>query len=90
MKKDIENKVQDCTACLASGPTRPKIPINVGRDAEGVITNHMVMAKTKAEEKQHTENQKSPMKKNSTERNARKELAINTSGEINPKKTDTV
>ena len=33
-----------------SAPTRPKIPIYVGRDADGEITNHMVMAKTKAEE----------------------------------------
>ena len=48
-----------------SAPTRPKIPIYVGRDAEGEITNHMVMAKTKTEEKQLTENQKSPKKKNS-------------------------
>ena len=48
-----------------SAPTRPKIPIYVGRDADGEITNHMVMAKTKAEEKQLTENQKSPKKKNS-------------------------
>ena len=37
----------------------------MGRDADGEITNHMVMAKTKAEEKQLTENQKSPKKKNS-------------------------
>ena len=48
-----------------SAPTRPKIPIYVGRDADGEITNHMVMAKAKAEEKQLTENQKSPKKKNS-------------------------
>ena len=48
-----------------SAPTRPKIPIYVGRDADGEITNHMVMAKTKAEEKQLTENQKPPKKKNS-------------------------
>ena len=46
-------------------PTRPEKPIYVGRDAEGEITNHMVMAKTKTEEKQLTEDQKSPEKKNS-------------------------
>ena len=44
---------------------KPKIPIYVGRDADGEITNHMVMAKTKTEEKQASEGQKSPKKKNS-------------------------
>ena len=48
-----------------SAPDRPKIPIYVGRDAEGGITNHIVMAKTKTEEKQSGENTKSPKKKNS-------------------------
>ena len=48
-----------------SAPYRPKIPIYVGRDAEGEITNHIVMAKTKTEEKQSGENAKSPKKKNS-------------------------
>ena len=33
------------------------------RDADGEITNHMVMAKTKTEEKQTNEGQKSPEKK---------------------------
>ena len=35
------------------------------RDAEGDITNHIVTAKTKSEEKHRTEGQKSPQKKNS-------------------------
>ena len=48
-----------------SAPDRPKIPIYVGRDAEGEITNHIVMAKTKTEEKQSGENTKSPKKENS-------------------------
>ena len=48
-----------------SAPERPKIPINVGRDAEGEITNHIKMAKTKNEEKQTGEKIKSPKKKNS-------------------------
>ena len=37
----------------------------MGRDADGEITNHMVMAKTKTEEKQVNEGRKSPKKKNS-------------------------
>ena len=47
-----------------SAPSRPKIPIYVGRDAEGDITNHMVVAKTKLEEKHLAEDQNSPKKKN--------------------------
>ena len=42
-----------------------KIPIYVGRDAEGEITNHIIMAKTKNEGKQSGESTKSPKKKNS-------------------------
>ena len=138
--KDGKTYLSNWSEMPISAQTRPKIPIYVGRDADGEITNHMVMAKTKAEEKQLTENQKSPKKKNSvsypfkfveknynkkslegkfhnkiqtavsgtestlkidtgkiikrkfisgplfqTERKARKEPAINTSGEINPK-----
>ena len=36
----------------------------MGRDADGEITNHMVMAKTKTEEKQANEGPRSPKKKN--------------------------
>ena len=47
-----------------SAPDRPKIPIYVGRDAEGQITtNHIIMAKTKNEKKQAGESTKSPKKK---------------------------
>ena len=46
-----------------SAPSRLKLPIYVGRDAEGDITNHMVLAKTKLEEKHPAEGQKSPKKK---------------------------
>ena len=46
-----------------SAPDRPKFPIYVGRDAEGEITNHFIMAKTKNEEKQSGESTKSPKKK---------------------------
>ena len=35
----------------------------MGRDADGEITHHMVMAKTKTEEKQANEGPKSPKKK---------------------------
>ena len=37
----------------------------MGRDAEGEITNHIIMAKTKTKEKQSEENTKSPKKKSS-------------------------
>ena len=138
--KDGKTYLSNWSEMPISAPTKPKIPIYVGRDADGEITNHMAMAKTKVEEKELTENQKSPKKKNSvrypfkfveknynkkslegrfqnkkqtavsgtestiktdtgkiinrkfisgplfqTERKARKEPAINTSGEINPK-----
>ena len=85
MKQGIENKVKDCTACFASAPNRPKIPLYVGRDANGDITNHIVMARTKTEEKHLPERPKSPKKKNSTERKSRKEPVTNATGEINPK-----
>ena len=85
MKQDIENKVKDYTACLASASNKPKIPIYVGRDADGDITNHIVMARTKTEEKHLADGPKSPKKKNSTERKIRKEPALHTTGEINPK-----
>ena len=71
-RTELTNIVKDGKTYLSNwsempipAPTRPKIPIFVGRDAEGEITNHMVMAETKAEEKQLTENRKSPKKKNS-------------------------
>ena len=48
-----------------SAPNRPKIPICVGRDAEGEITNHVIMARTKTELKHLKEGPKSPKKKNS-------------------------
>ena len=70
-RTELTNIVKDGKTYLSkwsempiSAPTRPKIPIYVGRDAEGEITNHMVMARTKSEEKQLTGSQKSPKKKN--------------------------
>ena len=44
-------------------PTKPKIPMTVGRDAEGEMTNHNVLARTKTEERQLASETKSPKKK---------------------------
>ena len=86
MRKDIEQKVKDCTACLATAPNRPKIPIYVGRDADGEITNHMWMARTKTEERQLAAETKSPKKKrSSSEKRHRRESAPAVSAEITPK-----
>ena len=63
--KDGKTYLSNWSEMSISAPDRPKIPIYVGRDAEGEITNHIVMAKTKTEEKQSGENAKSPKKKNS-------------------------
>ena len=43
-------------------PSRPKLPIYVGRDAEVEITNQIIMAKTKTREKHQKESQNSPKK----------------------------
>ena len=71
-RTELTNIVKDCKTYLSnwsemavSAPDRPKIPIEVGRDAEGEITNNIIMAKTKNEEKQTGENTKSPRKKSS-------------------------
>ena len=48
-----------------SAPNRPKIPIYVGRYADGEITNHKVMARTKTEERQLASESKSPKKRTS-------------------------
>ena len=45
-------------------PNQPKLPIYVGGDADGEITNHMVMAATKPEERQLAADSKSPKKRN--------------------------
>ena len=45
-----------------SAPNRPKIPIYVGRDTDGEITNHMVMARTKSKERQLAAETKLPKK----------------------------
>ena len=62
--KDGKTYLSDWSELSISAPARPKIPIYVGRDADGEITNHIVMTRTKAEEKQAIEGVKSPKKKN--------------------------
>ena len=63
--KDGKTYLSDWSEMSISAPNKPKIPIYVGRDADGEITNHIIMSKTKAEEKQANEGPKSPKKKNS-------------------------
>ena len=65
MVEDGKKYLSNWSEMTVSAPERPKIPIYVGRDAEGEVTNHIIMAKTKTEEKQTDENIKSPKKKNS-------------------------
>ena len=63
--KDGKTYLSDWSEMSISAPNKPKIPIYVCRDADGEIKNHIIMAKTKAEEKQANEGPKSPKKKNS-------------------------
>ena len=63
--KNGKTYLSDWLEISISAPNKPKIPIYVGRDADGEITNHIIMAKTKAEEKQANEGPKSPKKKSS-------------------------
>ena len=64
INKDGKTYSSDWSELSISAPTRPKIPIYVGRDADGEITNHIVMARTKTEVKQVAEGSKSPNRKN--------------------------
>ena len=57
--KDGKTYLSNLSEMPISAPSRPKIPIYVGRYTEGDITSHMVMAKTKSEEKHLVEGQKS-------------------------------
>ena len=63
--KDGKTFLSDWSELSISAPIRPKIPIYVGRDGEGEITNHIIMARNKTEEKKQAEGPKSPKKKNS-------------------------
>ena len=66
--KDGKSFLTDWSELSISAPNRPKIPIYVVRDADGEITNHMVMARTKTEERQLAAETKSPKKKRSSVR----------------------
>ena len=63
--KDGKTYLSNWSEMTLSASDRPKIQIYVNHDAEGEITNHIIMAKTKNEEKQSGESTKSPKKKNS-------------------------
>ena len=63
--KDGKSFLSNWSELSVSAPNRPKIPIYVGRDADGEITNHMVMARTKTEERQQASDSKSPKKRSS-------------------------
>ena len=49
--KNSKSFLSDWTELSVSAEKKPKIPIYVSRDEDGDITNYLVMAKTKAEEK---------------------------------------
>ena len=61
--KDGKSFLSKWSELSVSAPNRRKIPIYVGRDADGEITNHMVMARTKTEERQLASESKSPKKR---------------------------
>ena len=63
--EDGKTYLSDWSELSISAPTRPKVLIYAGRDADGEITDNIVMARTKAEEKQAIEGVKSPKKKSS-------------------------
>ena len=60
--KDGKSFLSDWTELSVLAEKKPKIPIYVSRNEEGDVTNYLVMAKTKAEEKAVD---KQPKKKNS-------------------------
>ena len=62
--KDEKSFLSNWSELSVSSPNRPNISIYVGRDADGEITNHMVMAWTKAEERQLASESKSLKKRN--------------------------
>ena len=61
--KDGKSFLSDWLELSILASNKPKIPIYVGRDAKGEVTNHMVMARTKTEERQLASQMKSPKKK---------------------------
>ena len=63
--RDGKSYLSDWSELSVSASNKPKTPCYVGRDADGDITNHIVMARTKTEEKHLADGPKSPKKKNS-------------------------
>ena len=63
--KDGKTFLSNWSEMNISALSRPEIPIYVGRESDGEITNHIIMARNKTEEKQLNEGPKSPEKKNS-------------------------
>ena len=61
--KDSKTYLSEWSEMSIPAPNKPKLPFYVGRDADGEITNHMVMSRTKTEEKQVNEGPESPKKK---------------------------
>ena len=62
--KDEKSFLSDWSELSVSAPNRLNIPIYVGRDADGEIINHMVMAGTKTEKRQLASDSNSPKKRN--------------------------
>ena len=62
--KDGRYYLSNWSELSVSEPNRPKLTeIYVGRDAEGDITNHIIMAETKGEEKHIAEGPRPPKEK---------------------------
>ena len=60
--EDGKTYLSDWSETYFSAPNKLKTPYYMGRDADGEITNHMVISRTKTEEKQVNESPKSPKK----------------------------
>ena len=61
--KDGKSFLSDWSKLSVLAANRPKIPLYIGRDADGEITNQMVMARTKTKEWQLASDSKSQKKK---------------------------
>ena len=60
--KEGKTYLSNWSEMAVSAANKPKTPINVGLVAEGEITNHIILAKTKAEEEHISEGPQSPKK----------------------------
>ena len=61
--KDGKSYLSDWSELSVSASNKPKIPIYVGCNADGDITNHIVMARTKTEEKKTSPTDRSHRKR---------------------------